>query len=287
MSVIQQSTEQFETINFGKSSSSPTVKVIWATIIKELTIWKRYKANMLGGFIEVFMISAVFFIFASAISYRGLDLNADQRFIFFFVGIMVSLFSSSALWTPLNSVNRDLYNGTLEFIYSTPAQRLPYYVGTAVADAIKKFIYVIPMFLFLGFRTEMKAEQWIYASLAILLSVVVFVSLGVIIATTAVMYKQVGSIAGILGLFFDFFAGAYIPVILFPRVFQGFALIFPHAYAYDLVRYYAFDGQWQTLLPIWVEWLLLGMNFLIYVLLSRFFLKRVEKYAKKYGLHLI
>jgi ABC-2 type transport system permease protein len=160
-------------------------------------------------------------------------------------------------------------------------------VGTTIADAIKKFIYVVPMFIFLGYRTEMRMEQWLYAGLAVLLSVVVFVSLGVIIATTAVMYKQVGSIAGILGLFFDFFAGAYIPVILFPKLFQGFALIFPHAYAYDLVRYYAFDGQWQTLLPIWLEWLLLGLNFLFYIMLSRLFLRKVEKYAKKNGLHLI
>jgi ABC-2 type transport system permease protein len=45
-------------------------------------------------------------------------------------------------------------------------------------------------------------------------------------------------------------AGAYLPVTAFPKLVQYLAYPLPHTWGYDLIRYYSFEGQWQTLLPV-------------------------------------
>ena len=72
-----------------------------------------------------------------------------------------------------------------------------------------------------------------------------------------------------------------------PEFMQKIALIIPHTWAYDLIRYYSFDGEWQTILPVWQEWIILGLFAVFFIALSRLTIKRIERKAKESGLHLI
>ena len=55
----------------------------------------------------------------------------------------------------------------------------------------------------------------------------------------------------------------------------------------DLVRYHCLHGHWKTLAPVTVEWYILAINAIFYLIVSYFLLKIVEKQVKKQGLHLI
>jgi ABC-2 type transport system permease protein len=97
----------------------------------------------------------------------------------------------------------------------------------------------------------------------------------------------VGSIVNVLAMLFEFLAGAYLPVSYFPPLMQYLAYLLPYTWGYDLIRYYSFGGQWQTLLPVWQEWGILLCYAVLYTILSRYLLKKAEQQAKRNGLHVI
>jgi len=90
-----------------------------------------------------------------------------------------------------------------------------------------------------------------------------------------------------LGILFEMLAGAYLPVSAFPKVVQYAAYLLPYTWAYDLIRYYSFEGRWNSILPVQWEWILIAAFAIVFTLVSRFFLNRAELVAKRSGLHII
>ncbi|WP_299948846.1 ABC transporter permease [uncultured Microbulbifer sp.] len=113
------------------------------------------------------------------------------------------------------------------------------------------------------------------------------VAFGIILSLLALMWRQVAALVTVLSVAFELLAGAYFPITAFPTSVQYFAYILPFTWGFDLVRYYSFSGQWQTLQPVYIEWLVLVFFGLFYTLLSLFLLKHVENSVKQKGLHLL
>jgi ABC-2 type transport system permease protein len=196
------------------------------------------------------------------------------------------MFQNTALYVPVNSTKRDLYNGTLEYVYSGPNSRFAYLLGSTVADSIVRLIYVIPMILVFFIYTRVTVN--VVGVLAVMVIFVITVAfIGVLISLTAIMWKQVNNFIAILGILLQFVGGAFLPIQTFPVYVQWIAFLLPFTYAYDLVRYYAFGGNYQTILPLELEWLLLFVNLFLYYFLAKVMLKKVEYYAKNNGLHII
>jgi ABC-2 type transport system permease protein len=65
------------------------------------------------------------------------------------------------------------------------------------------------------------------------------------------------------------------------------AYFLPHTWGYDLIRYYSFGGNWQTILPVWQEWAIIGLFAIGFTLISRYLLGKAEQLAKRSGLHVI
>jgi len=261
--------------------------VLLATIRKDLTIWKRYKANLLSGLVSMIVMALVFGLFANVSEFRGLGLTKNQQFIFFMVGIILTVFTNSSMWAPINTVQNDMYNGTLEYIHSTGGSKWAYFLGTSIADGIIRMIYFLPLTAILLYYSNTAFYFLGYALLIMSLSIIAFLSIGVVFASLAILYKQIGALTGIIATALQFFAGAYIPLIALPRGFQYAALLFPHTYVFDLTRYYTMNGNWPTLFPVWLEWILFACYFIIILLGTKVLLRKVEGKAEEAGLHLI
>lgn len=82
-------------------------------------------------------------------------------------------------------------------------------------------------------------------------------------------------------------AGAYFPVVAFPHFLQILAGFLPYTWGYDLIRYYSFNGRWDPLLPLWLEWAIILVHAVVYLVLSHVLLHQVERQARRDGLHLI
>ena len=274
------------------SRPSSPLQVAWATFIKNLQIARRYLPNLLGGLVEIAIRAAFFMLMANAVSLKamgvlGRELSGRELFIFFQGSLLLFIFTRSTLWGPINAVSNDLYNGTLEYLYSLPASRYAYYVGTVLAEVAQGMIVFLPLYLLLVITSQASLLNMLMVLLAGALTLAALTCLGILIALLALVWRQVGSIASVLGILFELLAGAYLPVTAFPLPVQYLAYLLPYTWGYDLVRYYALSGRWPTLLPVWQEWTCLAVFGLVYLALSRYLLGKAELMAKKTGLHII
>ena len=123
--------------------------------------------------------------------------------------------------------------------------------------------------------------------LACVVVAITLTAMGIMVALLALLWRQVNSIANVVGVLFEFLAGAYLPVAVFPKILQYVAYLLPYTWGYDLIRYYSFEGHWDTLRPVWQEWSFLLGYAVLYTVLSRYLLKKAEQKAKQGGLHVI
>ncbi|MGB0385794.1 MAG: ABC transporter permease [Ardenticatenaceae bacterium] len=266
--------------------------VFKATVIKDLLIAKRYLPNLIGYLVQL-AIRMLFFLLLSTIidvdvkEVVGRNLNNTDLFIFIQGALLLLVFNRTGLWTPLAAVSRDLYNGTLEFLYSNPSSRYAYYAGTVAAEAVISMVAFLPLYLILVLLSAVDLINMLMILLVCATVLMALIAMGIMIGLLGLLWRQVDSIAGIIAISLEFLAGAYFPVAAFPEPIQYLAYLLPHTWGYDLVRYYSFSGEWKTIFPIWQEWAILIAFAIFFTLFSRYLLEKVEDKAKKEGLHLI
>ncbi|MHA2031008.1 MAG: ABC transporter permease [Candidatus Kariarchaeaceae archaeon] len=272
------------------TASRPTSSfaVVRATFTKELIIKRRYLANLLGQMVRIMLFILIFWFFANALEFHDIfDSSRKAVFIFYLAGFSIMMYDGVALWTPYETVRTDLTNGTLESLYSTPSSKYAYFLGAILAEALISSIFVIPVFITVMYVANLEATNLIMFLVVLVTTLLVLIVFGVMIALSAIMWKQVGAIIGVIGSLFTFVSGGLIPVQSFPVGLKYFAYIFPYTWGYDLLRYYAFDGQWETLLPIWMEWTILISMFGFFALVSKRMVGRVSNHVKNKGLHIL
>ncbi len=269
----------------------PAWKTTLAAAVKNLQIARRYIPNLVSRFVETGMMMLFFLLMANAITFGGDGwqgiASGREMFIFFQGALLLLVFQGPTLWTPAFSVSQDLYNGTLEFLYSNPGSRYAYYVGSVVADVAIHLIVFLPFYGILVVYSKATPTNMVFILLTCLMVCVTLTAMGIMVALLALLWRQISSIVNILSMLFQFLAGAYLPLQSFPKALQYIAYLLPHTWGYDLIRYYSMRDTWQTILPPWQEWSLLVIYAVVYTALSRYLLKRTEQHAKKQGLHII
>jgi ABC-2 type transport system permease protein len=266
--------------------------VFYATVLKELWTAPKYKGNLIGNLIQLGIRMLFFVLLSNIVAVRqtetfGRELTGKELFIFFQGALLLFVFKGTALWTPLNAVTRDLSNGTLEYLYSNPCSRYAYYMGTVVSDIILSLPVFIPMYIALFVASGADVGSMLMILLVCLAIFFTLTAMGVMIGLLGLLWKQAMAMAGVIEICLEMLSGAYFPIATFPLVLQYAAYILPFTWGFDLIRYYSFGGDWVTLLPVWLEWLILGVFALAYTAVSRELLRRVERHAKQRGLHLL
>ncbi|MHA1211142.1 MAG: hypothetical protein ACTSSH_01660, partial [Candidatus Heimdallarchaeota archaeon] len=107
-------------------------------------------------------------------------------------------------------------------------------------------------------------------------------------------YRQSRMFVSMIHQLIQFLFGAFLPVQGFMVINQGFGTVmkyitfaFPFTYNFDLMRHFLFGDRYITLLPVWVEFMVLGISVVFYFILARIVLISVEKKAKRQGLAIL
>ncbi len=274
--------------------SRPTspLTTVTATLVKNLQISLRYLPNLIGTFVEMAVRASFFFLMSNTISLRGpqtvgIDMTGRNLYIFFLGSLILFIFTRSTLWGPINAVTNDLYNGTLEYLYSNPCSRYAYYVGTVLAEVTISQVVFLPLFLLLAFTAHISLNSLLLVLLACVIVLTALTAMGIMMALLALVWRQIGSVASVLGILFEMLAGAYLPISSFPMVIQYMAYVLPFTWGYDLIRYYSFAGAWRPILPVTQEWIILVVMAVTFTFVSRYLLGKAERLAKKTGLNVI
>ena len=152
MATISTPQTQIQTHNLGFSRPTSFLSTIKTTMIRDIRIVKRYKVNLLGGLMQVTIYIFIFSLFASAATFRGMDLSSSEIYTFYLSGMTLMFFGEVVLYSTVNTVNKELYNGTLEFVYSSPSSRYAYFLGGILADFLIYLLFYF--FLFFFFQAE-------------------------------------------------------------------------------------------------------------------------------------
>ncbi|NHK31719.1 MAG: ABC transporter permease [Asgard group archaeon] len=279
--------------NVLNSSFRVLVKGIW----RDLVNIRRYKLRLIGWLLKMMIGLGAAYIFGVIFHFNPITTSetgilSTQVFVFFAGGIALSTFSDTALWAPLDRVQQDIHYGTLEAVFVTPTSRIAYLLSPIISDSIMNLLFFIPAYIIiLGVHGALTNGYVLgLTMLVVLLTIVSMMAFGLFFAMLAILVRRIQSIAIFLANIFQFICGTFVPVQAFiglnktgGLVLKYFALIFPYTYCYDLFRYYMFVEVYTTLLPIWLEYLLLVITSLLFVGLAYLLLKRVEKKAKEKG----
>lgn len=274
-----------------------TTQVIFKGIWRDMISYKRYKANLLGWFLEIVSLTVGFIVIGGAYNfnpalYEIAGLDGQAVFLFMMIGTAVQMFSGIATWGPLIRVEEDIHFGTIESIFVSPASRLGYLLSTTISRAIVSFIFFIPLYILsLGLTGNLTNFAAIgYTLLVALLSVISLISVGLFFGMLAILFRQTRLFVTVLHQLIQFLCGAYIPVqgfvLIHPvvgSILKYIAMAFPFTYNFDLMRYYMIDG-YIPLLPIWAEFVIILGCTVFYVILARLVLIPVERKAKNQGL---
>ncbi len=113
------------------SQPVPPWRITLATVIKGLQVAWRYLPNLIGSFVGLAVRIVFFLLIANTASFGASGEQSIRRdlFLFFQGGLLLLVFNGPTLWGPINAITTDLYNGTLEYLYSNPGSRYAYYIG--------------------------------------------------------------------------------------------------------------------------------------------------------------
>jgi len=279
--------------NFAELRSPSFFRVVPVTVVKDIRLNLRYMPDLAGRIAEIAIRVLFFWIFANAISIRadysplGQAITGRDLVVYFQGALALFVFNNVALSAPVNAVNRDLYNGTLEYLFICPSSRYAYFVGTVAASAIVSLSVFVPVFLILVWSSGTGLIDVVMILCVCLLVLCTIVAFGILIALMAILWRQVGFITSVLAILFEMLSGAYFPISVLPRQLQDLALLLPYTWGYDLIRYYSFRGRWTPLFPVAVEWAALVAFAIVFAWISRVLLKMAEHAAKRAGFNVI
>jgi len=265
-------------------------RVLGIGIKRDLINIRRYKFRLIGwllnmsiGMFSGYLFSVLFELNPVTAGETGIS-TATQVFIFFIGGVALTTFSDSAIWAPMMRIEQDIHYGTLEAVFVTPSNRIAYLLSPSISDAIINLIFFIPAYIII---------MAINGTLTIV-TIVSMLAFGLFFAMIALLIRKAQPIAVFLSMMMQFLCGAYVPVQayasmnpVFGPILKYIALCFPSTYCYDLFRYFTFGSQYNPLFPVWVEFVILGVISIAFVIIAGFLLKLVERKAKNVGLSIL
>jgi ABC-2 type transport system permease protein len=272
----------------------PAWRVLALTAAKNLRVARRYLPNLVGRHAQLGLRVAFFLLMASVVTVRapapgaaGTPLAGRELFAFFLAGLLLVVFIRPSLWAPLEAAAGDLQSGVLEYLFAAPGSRYAYLAGAVLSELALGLVGFVPLLgvLLWVARPGLLATALLLGACALLL--LALTALGVLMALLALLWRQVGSIAEVLGVVFEMLAGAYLPVSAFPGALRALAYGLPFTWGYDLVRHYTLGERWATLLPVGAEWAMIAVHAVLYTALSAHLLARAERRARRLGLHVL
>ncbi len=159
---------------------------------KELRMTTRYIPNLVGSLANQAVRVVFFLLLSSAISIQGLGvsgapLSGRDLFISFQSGLLQTVFIGAPLWGPIYAVRNDLYNGTLEFLYSNPGSRYAYYVGSVLARVSVESALFLPLYIVLAVYSQARLPDLLMVLLTCTVIMIALTAMGVMMALLALL----------------------------------------------------------------------------------------------------
>ncbi len=231
----------------SRPSDIPFLPVILAFLKRDFQNELSYRFAFFFQFFNVFFMVGVFYFIANLLGAAASPFLADyggDYFSFVLIGIAFSGYFGVGLSSFSNSIRQAQTTGTLEAMLATPT-RLPMIILSAALwdywmTTLRVFVYLGVGAVFL--RVDFMQANLASVGLILLLTVIVFSSLGIIAASFIMVLKRGDPIAWLFSAASSFLGGVYYPVAVLPGGLQTLAKLLPITYALEALRQALLNG---------------------------------------------
>lgn len=209
-------------------------------IKKDYLIESSYKLNFILTFLSsIFPIATVYFI-GKMLNSASFEITryGGKYFPFALIGVAFCRFFQVAIDTFSGNIKRSQMAGCLEAILSSQTGAKSVVLFSAIYSFISALIQLIVMLILSCalFNFGLLNINIPASLLVFFLSLVIFISLGILSAAGTVVFKQGEPVAWLFGLLSSLLGGAMFPVQLMPSWMQLIAKAFPITYTLDALR---------------------------------------------------
>lgn len=212
-----------------------------AFLKRDIQSMLSYRFRFFMQFVSlIFSIAFVFFIgktFSGTISLQ-LERYGNDYFAFAILGLALSSFVSTGLYSFSSQIRNAQVQGTLEALLMTPTSVYTILIGNSFWSFLRSFIestvYITASILILGLSVTF--WQILQVILVLVLTFGSFLSIGLVSASFILVFKQGNPINTIFGASSFFLGGILFPVEILPSWIHWLSNILPLTHSVRLIR---------------------------------------------------
>ncbi len=154
------------------------------------------------------------------------------------LGTVVYLLYNRMLWGTGASLQEERFNGTIESLFLTPANRMTMLLASGFSSLVEGSLWIVGVFLLSWgiFGVQPAIADWAAVVIAIVSTMIALVAVGVFFASFFVLTRAADQFATSLQAPIRYASGVAFPVAALPAIFQLFAYILPVTYGIDALR---------------------------------------------------
>ncbi|NIP67362.1 ABC transporter permease [Candidatus Bathyarchaeota archaeon] len=263
--------------------------IIWSELLKNLKFLRAYPAVFI--FWTIFPIFwFIPFILQGQAFVGGLqsaefaELAGTSNFVAFVIlGGILNSYVLTSLYGVGESVRREAYRGTLDYLLSSPCNKAFILIGKALSESISSTMYastqLVVCILFFGIEITLGVIMPIL--LIVILLVLGLYGIALMLAAISLRYKQAHDLAHTLENVFYIFSPVRYPVQSLPSWAQIISMILPLTYALIAVR--SLMLLRYDITAIYYEILLLFLIDVAAIFLGFYLFNWMEERTKKSG----
>ncbi|MHA2365783.1 MAG: ABC transporter permease, partial [Candidatus Hodarchaeales archaeon] len=242
------------TVNFPHMRSN--FRIIWAVFMARLQTYSRYRGQVIMSVITPIMIAALPILMGEAIA--GSPNNALQNFKdqtgsngnyvgYMLIGALFFQLTSNTLWNFGFFIRREMQQGTLESLYTTPVDHVYFLIGTSLYVIVRNSVSFV-LALFLGIIVfslslgDFMKPTLILAIIILLVGVFPLFGISLVFGAAVLRFKEVGSMVSLMQWVISFLIGVFYPVTLLPMALRVLSLSFPLTWVNNSIRTALFDA---------------------------------------------
>ena len=209
---------------------------------------------------------------------NGLEKYGGEYFPFALVGIAFTRYFQMAIDVFTSTMRRAQMVGCLEAILSSQSNPKSVVLFSSIYSFISAGVQLVFMFiiaaLFLGF--SFSNVNILPSILAVVLSIILFISLGIFSASGTIIFKKGEPFGWFFGTLSALFGGAFFPIEVMPDWMQAISIIVPITYSLEALRLTILQGH--SILMVSNHLIILGsMSLVLFPLSLKTFQWAVEK----------
>lgn len=217
---------------------------VQAFILKDFIIESSYKlAFILKLVSSIFPIVSIYFV-GKMVKMENISSNGTSYFSFALIGVAFIRYFQVAVDSFSESIKRAQMAGCLEAILSSQTNSKTIVLMSSIYSFISAGFHLIIIFIVAIFLFDFEIANVNYLStfIVIILSLFVFVSLGIFSAAGTIMFKQGEPFGWIFGIMSGLLGGVLFPVELMPNWLQYISYLVPIKYSLDALRMSILNG---------------------------------------------